>query len=51
MLRLNWSVFVSVNGVGEGVGGGCMPLPIRPQRYCDPRVTCYGYIDGDKTKS
>ena len=21
--------------------GGWLPLPTRPQRYCDPRVTCY----------
>ena len=23
-------------GVGWGVDGGWMPLPTRPQRYCDP---------------
>ena len=23
-------------GVGLGVDGGWMPLPTRPQRYCDP---------------
>ena len=22
------------------VDGGWMPLPTRPQRYCDPRVIC-----------
>ena len=32
MLELNWSVFVSVYGAGEGVDGGNLPLPTRPQR-------------------
>ena len=27
---------MSVCGVGEGVDGGWMPLPTRPQLYCDP---------------
>ena len=22
--------------MGEGMDGGCMPLPTHPQRYCDP---------------
>ena len=26
---------------GVGMDGGSMPLPIRPQRYCDPHVTSY----------
>ena len=34
--RLCLSVFVSKCGVGEGVDEGWMPLPTRPQRYCDP---------------
>ena len=27
---------VCEHGVGEGMDGGCMPLPIRMQRYCEP---------------
>ena len=27
MVQLNWSVFVNVYGVGEGVDWGCMPCP------------------------
>ena len=29
-------VCVCVRGVGEGVDGSVMPLPTRPQQYCDP---------------
>ena len=32
---------VSVFGVAEGVDGVCMPLPTRPQRYCDPASLVY----------
>ena len=31
--------FVSVWGAWS-LDGGLMPLPTRPQQYCDPRVTC-----------
>ena len=27
-----------------GVGGGWMPLPTRPQQYCDQRVTCFDHF-------
>ena len=27
---------VSEHGMGEGRDGDCMPLPTRPQRFCDP---------------
>ena len=39
MLQLNWPVFMSVYGVGEGVDGGCMPLPTHLPQCCDPCVT------------
>ena len=29
-------VCVSEHGVGEGMDGGCMPLPTHPQQFCDP---------------
>ena len=38
------TVFVSKCGVGEGVDRGWMPLPPRPQRYCDP-VTCSSSLE------
>ena len=28
-------VCASDHGVREGINGGCMPLPIRLQQYCD----------------
>ena len=30
------AVCVSEHGVREGADESCMPLPTRPQRYCDP---------------
>ena len=35
-LSLNVCVYVSVWGGGWGEAGGWLPLPTRPQRYCDP---------------
>ena len=37
---------VSEHGIGEGMDGDCMPLPTRPQRYCDP--ASHLHFDGRK---
>ena len=34
-------VCLCVKDGGWSVDGGWIPLPTRPQRYCDPHVTCF----------
>ena len=45
-------MYVWVWGGGWGVDGGWMPLPTRPQRYCDPAslVSFYLIFDGFEHK-
>ena len=53
MLLLGLSVCESEHGVGEGMDGGCMPLPTHPQRYCDPAsrvLTMASQISGGGTE-
>ena len=51
VIELILFAYVRVLGVGFGVDGGRMPLPTRPQRYCDPASLVHSIIHSSQIRT